>query len=45
MSSAMTPPMAKKASEVTRYMRPMTLGSVVRSIMLRYEPLAPSCSG
>ena len=45
ISSAMAPPRAKKTSDVTRYIRPIILGSVVRSSWLNIEPLADSCTG
>ncbi len=38
ISSAMIPPARKKANEVTRYMLPMILWSVVRSRSRRTEP-------
>ena len=45
MSSAMKPPRKKNRNDVTRYSRPMSLWSVVRSTLRNIDPLATSCSG
>jgi len=39
MSSAINPPTMKKANEVTRYIRPIVLWSVVFSSLVRMLPL------
>src|SRR2546430_12995023 len=45
ISSAMKPPMKKNANEVTRYIRPICLASVVRSSRASAEPLVGLCTG
>src|SRR5690349_12978257 len=42
MSMAIAPPAMKKANDVTRYMIPICLWSVVRNNRSRYEPLTDS---
>ncbi len=39
ISMAIAPPTMKKANEVTRYMMPICLWSVVRNIRSRKDPL------
>src|SRR5882724_7938164 len=45
ISIAIAPPTMKKANEVTRYMMPICLWSVVRNNRRRYEPLTVSRAG
>ncbi len=45
ISMAMAPPTMKKANDVTRYMIPICLWSVVRNIRSRNEPLTVSRTG
>src|SRR5256886_15727967 len=45
ISSAMKPPMKKNANEVTRYIRPICLASVVRSSRASAEPFVGLCTG
>src|SRR5947209_1220496 len=45
INNAITPPTMKKANDVVRYMMPSILGSVVRNIRSRYEPLTDSRAG
>ena len=45
ITSAITPPMMKKPNEATRYIRPISLWSVVRITWRNIDPLAASCTG
>ena len=45
MISASTPPNMKKVNDVTRYIRPISLWSVVRSNCRNIEPLAAAVAG
>ncbi len=45
ISSAITPPTMKNTNDVTRYILPMSLWSVVRSSCPSIEPLAASWTG
>src|SRR5437764_665354 len=45
ISRAMNPPMKKNANEVTRYIRPICLASVVRSSRASAEPFVGLCTG
>src|SRR6478752_6835802 len=45
ISSAINPPAMKKPTEVTVYMMPRSLGSVVVSTRYTNDPLTPRCGG
>src|SRR5438270_11363509 len=45
ISRAMNPPMKKNANEVTRYIRPIVLASVVRMMRDSAEPFVGLCTG
>ena len=45
ISSAIAPPMRKKANDVTRYKIAMSFGSVVRSMCARRDPLTTRRAG